>query len=85
LLIFKGEYPAALPGLGVFEPRQVIDDPEKAGQIMASKYKHLFTEARSIEGKTEERPDNAEPGIQISGFTLSGEVKPAMEKTKKRE
>lgn len=84
MLIFKGGYPTALPGLGVFQPGQEIDDPEKAAKIAASEYRHLFAEARSIEGKTEERPDDAEPGIQISGFTLSGEVEPAIEKPREK-
>lgn len=53
MLIFKGGYPTALPGLGVFQPGQEIDDPEKAAKIAASEYKHLFAEVKPQKPKKE--------------------------------
>lgn len=58
MLIFKGEYPTALPGLGVFQPGQEIDDPEKAGRIATSEYKHLFTEVKPQTKKQKKEGDD---------------------------
>lgn len=52
MLVFKGLYQTALPGLGVFQPGQEIDDPEKAAKISASEYRNLFAEVKP-QAKTE--------------------------------
>lgn len=55
-LTYIGDHERDFPGVGTFEPGKVIEvNQETAEKLLASGY---FVE--QIEGKIEERPDNAE-------------------------
>ena len=48
-VVFLGDYETILPGLGVYKPGQVIDDPEKVDRIIFSQYRKHFLEKNTYD------------------------------------
>jgi hypothetical protein len=79
VLVFLGKYPAELPGLGVCQPGQVINDPEFVERIILSKYRNLFIakeiyDEAKAEAENERQRASEEEALKLAEEKALGEA-----------